>query len=203
MMLVTGASGFIGSHLVEQLSQSNRRFAVWCATIRARPDAWPAARDGDSGSRSGDGRGARARPRRRQHRDSPGRRHQGASPSRLLFRQRALHRRLPRRSQGRVIRLVHVSSLAAVGPSPDGMPLDEDARPRPLRTTENPSWKPRGWCARPVPDAVIVRPPVVYGPRDTDVFQMLKSVARVSCWRSPEASDGSARSTSRPGGGIA
>ena len=28
------------------------------------------------------------------------------------------------------------------------------------------------------PDAVIVRPPVVYGPRDTDVFQLLKSISK-------------------------
>jgi nucleoside-diphosphate-sugar epimerase len=29
-----------------------------------------------------------------------------------------------------------------------------------------------------VPGATIVRPPVVYGPRDTDVYQILKSIAR-------------------------
>jgi nucleoside-diphosphate-sugar epimerase len=29
-----------------------------------------------------------------------------------------------------------------------------------------------------VPDAVIVRPPVVYGPRDTDVFRILKPLSR-------------------------
>jgi nucleoside-diphosphate-sugar epimerase len=31
---------------------------------------------------------------------------------------------------------------------------------------------------RLMPDAVIVRPPVVYGPRDTDVFQLLKSISK-------------------------
>src|SRR5262249_1071137 len=29
-----------------------------------------------------------------------------------------------------------------------------------------------------LPDAVIVRPPVVYGPRDRDVFQLLKSISK-------------------------
>jgi hypothetical protein len=29
-----------------------------------------------------------------------------------------------------------------------------------------------------LPDATIVRPPVVYGPRDRDVFQLLKSIAK-------------------------
>ena len=33
---------------------------------------------------------------------------------------------------GRAVRLVHVSQLAAIGPSPDGRPLDEDAEPHPV-----------------------------------------------------------------------
>ena len=31
---------------------------------------------------------------------------------------------------------------------------------------------------RLMPDAVIVRPPVVYGPRDTDVYQLLRSISK-------------------------
>src|SRR5262249_19220887 len=42
--------------------------------------------------------------------------------------------------------------------------------------------KPRVEAARAggrsAPDAVMVRPPVVYGPRDRDVFQMLKSISK-------------------------
>ncbi len=77
-------------------------------------------------------------------------------------------------------RFVHVSSLAAVGPSPDGTPLDEDAAPHPL------TWYGRSKLAaeaavrssRLSARAIILRPPVVYGPRDTDVFEVFRAVAR-------------------------
>jgi dihydroflavonol-4-reductase len=77
-------------------------------------------------------------------------------------------------------RIVHVSSLAAVGPSPDGTPLTEDAPPRPL------TWYGRSKLAaeaavgasRLASRTVIVRPPVVYGPRDTDVFEVFRSIAQ-------------------------
>jgi nucleoside-diphosphate-sugar epimerase len=77
-------------------------------------------------------------------------------------------------------RFVHVSSLAAAGPSPDGEPLGEDAAPRPL------TWYGRSKLAAEAAvrssalasRAVILRPPVVYGPRDTDVFEIFRSVSK-------------------------
>ena len=41
---------------------------------------------------------------------------------------------LVRAMEGRSIRLVHVSSLAAIGPSLDGRPVDEEATPHPVST---------------------------------------------------------------------
>jgi len=78
---------------------------------------------------------------------------------------------------GRAIRLVHVSSLAAVGPASEGAPLTEDAEPRPVSLYGKSKLAAERIVARLLPDAVIVRPPVVYGPRDTDVFQIFKSIA--------------------------
>jgi len=77
-------------------------------------------------------------------------------------------------------RFVHVSSLAAIGPSPELTPLAEDAHPHPL------TWYGRSKLAAETAvrastlagRAVILRPPVVYGPRDTDVFEVFQSVAR-------------------------
>lgn len=77
-------------------------------------------------------------------------------------------------------RLVHVSSLAAIGPSWEGVPLREDADPHPLthygksklageRAVQTSSVAPR---------AVIVRPPVVYGPRDTDVYYVFRAASK-------------------------
>ena len=79
---------------------------------------------------------------------------------------------------GRPVRLVHVSSLAAIGPSLDGLPVDEDAPPHPVSTYGKSKLEGERIARTLFPDAVIVRPPVVYGPRDTDVFRILKAVAQ-------------------------
>ncbi len=73
---------------------------------------------------------------------------------------------------------VHVSSLAAVGPSPDGIPVTEDAVPHPPATYGKSKLEAERAVRELTPDAVIVRPAVVYGPRDTDVFKLLRSVSR-------------------------
>jgi nucleoside-diphosphate-sugar epimerase len=78
----------------------------------------------------------------------------------------------------RSIRMVHVSSLAAIGPGLDATPLMEDALPHPITPYGKSKLEAERVVRRLLPDAVIVRPPVVYGPRDTDVFQMLKSISR-------------------------
>ena len=85
---------------------------------------------------------------------------------------------LARAMKGRAIRLVHVSSLAAAGPSPDGTPLGEDAAPHPLTHYGKSKLKAEHIVRELIPDAVIVRPPVVYGPRDTDVFRLLKPLSQ-------------------------
>jgi nucleoside-diphosphate-sugar epimerase len=74
--------------------------------------------------------------------------------------------------------MVHVSSLAAVGPSLDGTPVREDDEARPVTHYGKSKLEGERIVRRLVPDAVIVRPPVVYGPRDRDVFQVLKPLSR-------------------------
>jgi len=76
------------------------------------------------------------------------------------------------------MRLVHVSSLAAMGPATPGAPLAEDAEPHPLTHYGKSKLDAERVVRNLAPDAVIVRPPVVYGPRDTDVFQLLKSISK-------------------------
>ncbi len=77
-------------------------------------------------------------------------------------------------------KLIHISSLAAAGPSPDGLPLREDATPRPVslygrsKLASEEAVRASPLAAR----AVILRPAVVYGPADTDVYQAFRSVAR-------------------------
>ena len=77
-------------------------------------------------------------------------------------------------------RFVHVSSLAAAGPSETGKPLREDAPAHPVSAYGRSKWKAEEAVRKSAlaDRAVIVRPPVVYGPRDTDVFQILRMVSR-------------------------
>ena len=79
---------------------------------------------------------------------------------------------------GRGIRLVHVSSLAAIGPSEGRTPVNEDTLPHPLTHYGKSKLDAERVVRDLAPDAVIVRPPVVYGPRDTDVLQLLKSISK-------------------------
>ena len=78
-----------------------------------------------------------------------------------------------------VKRFVYVSSLAAVGPSKNGTPLREDALPSPV--SDYGKSKLEGERAvfkyRDSLPVTILRPPAVYGPRDKDMlvmFQMMK-----------------------------
>jgi nucleoside-diphosphate-sugar epimerase len=80
---------------------------------------------------------------------------------------------------GMSARLVHVSSLAAIGPAEAvSRPVDDETEPRPLTHYGKSKLEGERLVRASRPDAVIVRPPVVYGPRDTDVFQILKPVAK-------------------------
>jgi nucleoside-diphosphate-sugar epimerase len=85
---------------------------------------------------------------------------------------------LARAAVGRGLRFVHVSSLAAAGPSPDSHSLTEDAEPLPITHYGKSKLEAEHAVRHALPDAVIVRPPVVYGPGDRDVFQLLKSISR-------------------------
>jgi nucleoside-diphosphate-sugar epimerase len=76
-------------------------------------------------------------------------------------------------------RLVHVSSLAAIGPAESVQrPVNDETEPHPLTHYGRSKLEGERLVRASRPDAVIVRPPVVYGPRDTDVFQVLKPIAR-------------------------
>ncbi len=77
-------------------------------------------------------------------------------------------------------RLVHLSSLAAVGPTAMATACAEDVSPRPV--------SPYGWSklqgeaavlgARDRLHVTVLRPPVVYGPRDRGVLEIARWVAR-------------------------
>ena len=78
-------------------------------------------------------------------------------------------------------RLVHVSSLAAVGPSPEpeglapgdpAAPISAYGRSKLGGEAEVEALGDAGWWC-------ILRPPAVYGPRDTDILEFFKMASRV------------------------
>jgi nucleoside-diphosphate-sugar epimerase len=74
-------------------------------------------------------------------------------------------------------RFVHISSQAAAGPSPTLDPINEEHPPAPITTYGRSKHAAEMACLR-IADRLpvtIVRPPVVYGPRDKDVFEFFNT----------------------------
>ncbi len=77
-------------------------------------------------------------------------------------------------------RFVYCSSLAAVGPSSDATPKAEDVTPKPITDYGNSKLKGE-MIVREYADRLpitIIRPPAVYGPRDTDIFLFFQLINR-------------------------
>jgi nucleoside-diphosphate-sugar epimerase len=176
MILVTGATGFIGSHLVEALCAAGE--PVRCLIRRkTRPAGLPSSAetayaDLSSGAGVAD---ALAGVDTVIHLAGVTK---ALAPADYYTGNVGAAENLARAAAGRGLRFVHASSLAAIGPSNGGVPLTEDAEPQPFTHYGRSKLEGERAVRRILPEAVIVRPPVVYGPRDTDVFQLLKSISR-------------------------
>lgn len=177
-VLVTGATGFIGSHLVERLVALGAQ--VRCLVRRrSRLEALP------PGVELAYGELATAEGLQAAVRKAALVFHLAGVTKAFRAEQFYLGNARATENLVRALgqdcrRLVHVSSLAAAGPSPDGKPLSEDAPPRPIthygrsKLAAERAVLCSPWAAR----AVIVRPPVVYGPRDTDVLEIFRMATR-------------------------
>lgn len=181
-VLITGANGFVGSHLVESLLAQGYR--VRCLVRRTSdlifihdlPVEWAY---GDVAS--GDGLEAacadvnavchfagatKARDRETYFRvNAEGTRH-------LLS--------ACRQAAPGLRRFVYASSLATAGPSADGRPIDESQPPNPLTYYGQSKLQGEQFCheyASRLP-VVILRPPPVYGPRERDIFFYFQTVNR-------------------------
>ena len=176
MILVTGGTGFVGSHLLEKLRARGEsvRCLVRSTSAAGRVPAGVETAVADLASGQGIEQ-ALGGVDTVIHLAGVTK---ALSPAGFYAGNAQATRTLAQALQGRSIRLVHVSSLAAIGPSLDGRAIDEEATPHPLSTYGKSKLEGERIALALAPDAVIVRPPVVYGPRDKDVFQILKSVAR-------------------------
>jgi len=77
-------------------------------------------------------------------------------------------------------KFIFVSSQAAAGPSPNGRPVDEGNTPHPVsdygRSKLLAEDEVRGY--KDLLPVVILRPPSVYGPRDVDVYELFRFASR-------------------------
>jgi nucleoside-diphosphate-sugar epimerase len=83
-------------------------------------------------------------------------------------------------SERRPRRLIYLSSLAAVGPPIDGVPVTRANPPRPLTTYGRTKLAGEKLCeaAADRVQVAILRAPAVYGPRDRDVFEFFRLANR-------------------------
>ncbi len=77
-----------------------------------------------------------------------------------------------------ISRFVHISSQAAVGPSLNGKPIDENTPFHPITTYGISKMEAEKECLKLMNQLpiTIVRPPAVYGPRDRDVFEFFNTM---------------------------
>jgi nucleoside-diphosphate-sugar epimerase len=78
----------------------------------------------------------------------------------------------------KISRFIQVSSQTAVGPSPTIIPIDESHPANPLTYYGKSKWAAEEYVRSlfgKIP-ITIVRPPAVYGPRDTDILEFFRTV---------------------------
>lgn len=183
-ILVTGASGFIGAHLVKWLvgcgrhvrAAARRSLTTDCANLELaivedidRTTDWTRALDGIDAVVHLAGR-AHVRDKR--------------SPAALQkFREVNVEgtMRLAEQAAGRVRRLVFVSSIGVNGPRTTDRPFSESSPPGPIEDYAKSKFEAeeelRALSGRTGLELVIVRPPLVYGPACPGNFlRMIKLV---------------------------
>jgi nucleoside-diphosphate-sugar epimerase len=180
--LVTGANGFIGSHLVDLLLQKNYR--VKCLVRKTANCRWLDGKKvelvfGDMFSNDELGEALKdvdyvyhvagvtfAKKKEDFYRGNV------ESTKSLL--------EIIYRSRPGLTKYVHVSSQACVGPSFDGKPIDETRDYHPLTTYGRSKAEAEKLVISYFDKlkCTIVRPPAVYGPRDYAIFEYFKSMNR-------------------------
>lgn len=172
--LVTGSTGFIGSHLVEALVK--RGYKVFCSVRRTSDRVW--LKDLDVTFVDADitereslipavsivdyifhvGGVTKAKKESAYYRIN-------ADGTRVLYEVCQEH-------NPNLRKIVHVSSLAAAGPSEIGRPRVESDTPRPLTFYGRSKLEGERYAAEYMKSLpiTVIRPPAVYGPKERDIF---------------------------------
>ena len=177
-VLVTGASGFLGSHIGEQLAGAGHQVRLLLRPTSSRrflsafpyeeapgdvtdPASLPPAVEGVDAVVHAAGL-VKARNEAEFHSVNT----QGTQNLLLAVKAAAPH----------LQRFVYISSLAAHGPSPDGAPRPVDAPPRPLTAYGRTKLAGENITRASSAGArsVIFRMPVIYGPRDAALLPFFR-----------------------------
>ena len=174
--LVTGATGFVGSHLVEAL-------------LRNEVEVTALARSLDKAAVL-TATGVRVIPGNLQDQSALAQATQGQDivyhvAGAIAARSEAEFLRANRDGTRNIVvaaeaagtpRFVLVSSLAAGGPSPRGLPLDGSEAPHPVTAYGRSKLAGEQIVSASRLSWSIVRPPIVYGPRDREVLKLFRVV---------------------------
>jgi dihydroflavonol-4-reductase len=181
-VLVTGATGFVGSHLIEvsqnfglQLralvrkeSDAERLKAAGIEVVRGSLEDPAALSDATSGVAAVLHLAAATKAR------GPEEYHRANVAGTQAIVDATLN------ASPRPRQLIYLSSLAAVGPPVGGVPVTRDQAPRPLTTYGRTKLAGEKVCEAAADrlQVAILRAPAVYGPRDRDVFEFFRLANR-------------------------
>jgi nucleoside-diphosphate-sugar epimerase len=178
-VLVTGATGFLGSHIAEQLCRAGQpvralvRRSSDTAFLRTLPGvelSLGAIEDQESFVEAAKGATAiihvaglvKARSEDEFRRTNVG----GAENALVAARKAGVRR------------LVLVSSQSVAGPSRDGLPIPEGAEPNPVTAYARSKLQGERAVLAGKGDVpvTVIRPPLIYGPRDREVLAFFKAI---------------------------
>jgi len=180
--LVTGATGFIGSHLVELLLK--KKYAVRILLRRSSDTVWLEGLDVERVY--GDLSDLEALRRAVEGVDyvyhsagvTKSKKKEGYFRGNTQGTKNILD--AVRKHNPGLRRFIQISSQTAVGPSPTRAPIDETVAAHPITTYGQSKWQAEVECRHvgaEIP-VTILRAPAVFGPRDKDVYEFFSTMTR-------------------------